>query len=308
MSNMRPKTRASNATINEKIAVGNRRNPDIKLKHYYGFDKENLNHPIYSLSVDVPAPLRDIFMGFIHSLALRIKAKIYLNKRYNCTAYSDMFDSVTCGELENDYEDLGGIGVCPLCHKPVEGPYYYVEFELSKSVHAIISLKLVEHLFNEHNVNMPPQLASMVYGKYFGSLPIIKPIEEMDTEELIREVKAGRSRNEQLAGELMSIRSELLNIKAAMHMPTTEVSPPIELTIDTESGNVVNDEDVWDKAKEVLANSGQKSDDEDGDADDDEADDDEADGEVVEEDDAQTEEPGNNVEEESPADEDDDDI
>lgn len=320
MGKLQPKKPVPDTTIitNPTPAplVSSKRNDDIKVKNYFMFEKANLSSPLHNLANEVPITLRGIIAGFTVHVAQKLnRVKLNISRTLDYSQYISSFADIQCEDIENDYEDLGQNGCCPLCRKSIDAPYYYAEIAISKGVNMIISLKLLEHLLNDHNFSVPPQFAAFVFNKYFSNLPIIKPLSEMDREELIAEVVICRKANDFLANEMALMKAELISIKGSLvaniGVPVTPEeyasNPPIkEMLLDVVNGSIVHEDSnptvaILPVAVEVGNTEESKSDDalDTGDADDEDVTDDEEDGEessdvdgnTVEEDDAAEGEP-----------------
>jgi hypothetical protein len=256
--------------------VSSKRNDDVKIKNYFMFEKANLTSPLHNLANEVPITLRAIIAGFAVHVAQKLnRVKLNITRTLDYSQYIPAFNDIQCEDIENDYEDLGQAGSCPLCHKTIDAPYYYTEIAISKGVNVIISLKLLEHLLNDHNFSVPPQFAAFVFNKYFSNLPIIKPLSEMDRDELIIEVTSARKANDFLAHEMALMKAELISIKGSLVAnvgvavtPEEYVSsPPIkEMLLDVVNGSLVHEDPnptvaVLPVAVEVGDTEGFKSDD-----------------------------------------------
>lgn len=254
MGKLQPKKPVPDTTIitNPTPAplVSSKRNDDVKIKNYFMFEKANLSSPLHNLANEVPATLRAIIAGFAVHVAQKLnRVKLNITRTLDYSQYIPAFKDIQCEDIENDYEDLGQAGSCPLCHKTIDAPYYYVEIAISKGVNMIISLKLLEHLLNDHNFSVPPQFAAFVFNKYFSNLPIIKPLSEMDRDELITEVTSARKATEFLVHEMSIMKEELMKLKdsitAGVAVTPDEYvpSPPIrEMLLDVVNGSLVHED------------------------------------------------------------------
>jgi hypothetical protein len=230
--------------------VSSKRNDDVKIKNYFMFEKANLSSPLHNLANEVPATLRAIIAGFVVHIAQKLnRVKLDITRTLIYAQHISAFTDIQCEDIENDYEDLGQAGCCPLCRKTIDAPYYYAEISISKGVNMIISLKLLEHLLNHHNFSVPPQFAAFVFSKYFSNLPIIKPLNEMDRDELIIEVTSARKANDFLAHEMALMKAELISLKGSLVANASVVTeetysvPPIkEMLLDVVNGSLVHED------------------------------------------------------------------
>jgi len=216
--------------------VSAKRNDDVKVKTYFLFEAKPGSTELHNSAMDMPADIRNILASFALNIALRIKAKIVFNHSIQ-PIYVKMFDDVACEEMENDYEDLAENAACPLCGMMIDAPYNYVEVVIGKNLNMVFSLRLLTHLLNEHEFNVPGQFASLVFSKFFNAIPVIKLPTEMTREELLDEVNTARAANESLAEAVSKLQDQLttlMNTKAHVAKP----EEPKEITIDLKTGMI----------------------------------------------------------------------
>jgi len=241
--------------------VSTKRSDDVKIKCYLMFEASNLAHPIYQLAAELPLNVKEIIAAFVARLGQRTKAKLNITRTLEYSKYLNLFDDVQCEDIENDYEDLGPSGNCPMCNKTIDAPYNYVEVSIGKSTNMIFSLKLAEHLLNDHggNISFPPQFVSFVFQRFFTNLAIIKPISEMTKEELIAELINSRRDYSSLAAEVALLKQKIEQ-PAKIDAKAIGLAMAGELTINAD-GDLVEatepaardeDEELWREVREEV--------------------------------------------------------